>query len=283
MEAQLREAAGDLAGRVGIAGRNLRTGDEFLLGPDDPFPTASMIKLPVLVELFHQVEAGRVRLDDRHALAASGRSEGSSILKNLDAGLQPTVRDLAFLMMSVSDNTATNILIGLVGIDRVNAMLAREGITGIELRHEIDFDYLWEEPEHLGVGTPRAFAELMERIYRRAIVSPAACDRMMGMMAGVGAERIARYLPFNPYGQELVRRGLAEPRQWVQVAGKTGRLLGVAGHVAAVWGQDVELVLAVMTSGSGDPGFGVDHPQMLAIARVGRLVYERCLGVQPPT
>ena len=91
-------------------------------------------------------------------------------------------------------------------------------------------------------------------------------------------ERIPRYLPFNPYGRELIRRGLAEPRAWVQVAGKTGRLLGVAGHVVAVWSQDVELVLAVMASESPDPGFGVDHPQMLAIARVGKLVYERCLG-----
>src|SRR5947209_15597656 len=95
-----------------------------------------------------------------------------------------------------------------------------------------------------------------------------SCARMLALMAGVGPERIPRYLPFNPYGRELVRRGLAEPREWVQVAGKTGRLLGVAGHVVAVWSQDVELVLAVMASESPDPGFGVDHPQMLAIARV---------------
>src|SRR5436190_3557871 len=52
--------------------------------------------------------------------------------------------------------------------DRVNAMLAAEGISGIELRHEIDFDYLWEQPEHLAVGTPRAFADLMERIDRKS-------------------------------------------------------------------------------------------------------------------
>jgi beta-lactamase class A len=278
VEAELRAAIGDLAGRIGVAGRDLRAGQQFLLEPDGSFPTASMVKLPVLVELFRQVEAGQVRLADRHELSASSRNEGSGILKALDAGLQPTIRDLAFLMMSVSDNTATNILIRLVGVDRVNAMLAAEGISGIELRHEIDFDYLWEQPEHLAVGTPRAFADLMERIYRRAIVSPDACERMLAMMAGVGPERIPRYLPFNPYGQELVRRGLAEPREWVQVAGKTGRLLGVAGHVVAVWSQDVELVLAVMTSESPDPGFGVDHPQMLAIARVGKLVYERCLG-----
>ena len=85
-------------------------------------------------------------------------------------------------------------------------------------------------------------------------------------------------MPYTSYGLLGGIRSHQISSPSVDVSVKTGRLLGVAGHVVAVWSQDVELVLAVMTSQSPDPGFGVDHPQMLAIARVGKLVYERCLG-----
>lgn len=272
----IETAIGELRGRIGVAGRDLRTGEEFLYRPDESLPTASMVKLPVLVELFRQIEAGTIDPTRRIGLTERDRTDGSGVLKALDAGLNPTVRDLAFLMINISDNTATNVLIRLVGIDAVNATLRREGIDGIELRHEIDFAYVWEDPGHFAVGTPRAFATLMERIYRRQILGPASCDQMLGMMSGVGPERIPRDLPFNPYGEEIVRRGLASAQEWVQVAGKTGRLIGVAGHVVAIWDARIAFVLAVMAADSPDPSFGVDHPQILAQARIGKLIYQRC-------
>ncbi len=92
------------------------------------FPTASVFKVPVIVELYGQVEAGRLSLDDRLILKDSIKVPGSGILKELSEGLEVTVRDLSRLMMILSDNTATDMLVERVGKENVNARMRRLGL-----------------------------------------------------------------------------------------------------------------------------------------------------------
>jgi beta-lactamase class A len=99
------------SGRIGIAARNLATGEEFLIDHERAFPTASSIKVPILYELFRQAESGAFSLDDRVELTQGDIVEGSGVLRDLRPGLQPTVHDIAMLMIIVSDNTATNMAI----------------------------------------------------------------------------------------------------------------------------------------------------------------------------
>lgn len=135
----------------------------------------------------------------------------------------------------------------------------------------------WTEPDHLAVGTPEDFARLMAKIWRKEIFSRETCEEMLRMMAGVGADRAGRYLPINPYAAEMVAHGL-ESGPALHFAGKTGGLVGVRGQVAAIWGDGIAFVLAVMTTGSRDWSWGVDAEGSLFAARLGKLIDDHVAG-----
>lgn len=271
--AEARRLVEGFSGRAGYFIHDLRTGESAGLNPRESFPTASMIKLPILVELFYQTADGRFGLDETRIVRAPDHVGGSGILRHLSPGLHLPLRDLAFLMMSISDNTATNLLIDLVGREAVNARMVELGCPGLVLRHKIDFTHAWAEADHLAVGTPEDFARLLERIWRKDILTESFCEEMLRMMAGVGAERAGRWLPINPYAAEMVAHGYP-PEKTVQFAGKTGSLVGVRGQVAAVWNDDLAYVVAIMTDGSRDLSWGVDSEGSLFAAQLGRLLYE---------
>ena len=261
------------SGRAGYFIHDLRTGESAGLNAGESFPTASMIKLPILVEMFYQTGDGRFGLDETRIVRAPDHVGGSGILRNLSPGLQLPLRDLAYLMMSISDNTATNLLIDLVGREAVNARMVELGCPHLVLRHKIDFTHAWADADHLAVGTPEDFVRLMELVWRKSILTESFCEEMLRMMAGVGAERAGRWLPINPYAAEMVSHGYPSEKT-VHFAGKTGSLLGVRGQVAAVWGDDLAYIVSIMTDGSRDLSWGVDSEGSLFAAQLGQLLYE---------
>ena len=127
----IRKVAADLGGTVGVAARNLVTGDTVLLNADEPFPMASVFKIPVMVEVMRQVDGNTIALDERIILQEDDKSPGSTLI-HCHAGLQPTVRDLLYLMITLSDNTATDMLWRRVGIERVNETMRDLGLQSID-------------------------------------------------------------------------------------------------------------------------------------------------------
>jgi beta-lactamase class A len=114
--------------------RDLATGREIAIRADQPMNTASVIKLPVMVLAYRDAEAGRLDLDRRHVIRPEELRRGSGLIQTLAPGLNPTMRDLVTQMIITSDNTATDILIGTVGLDRVNRMLDSMGYQATRLR-----------------------------------------------------------------------------------------------------------------------------------------------------
>lgn len=277
--ARARSLIDRFSGQAGFLVHDLKSDDRFGINQRQTFPTASMIKLPILVELFHQVAAGRLSLDEPREVRVVDQVGGSGLLRHLSPGIRLPIRDLAYLMISVSDNTATNLCIDLVGLDAVNRRMAALGCGGLVLRNKIDFSHAWTEPDHLAVGTPEDFARLLAMVWRKEVLTPEACEEMLRMMAGVGADRAGRYLPINPYAEEMASHGL-DSGPSVRFAGKTGGLVGVRGQVAVVWSDSVAFVLAVMTAGSSDWSWGVDCEGSLFAARLGKLVYEHLGGAE---
>ena len=110
------------------------TGEELRVNAEEQTATASTIKVPILIELFRQVDEGTVDLDTRLTLSQEARTVGSGILRELSPGLDLTLRDYATLMIVVSDNIATNVLIDLLGIDRINQTMAEFGFSQTKLR-----------------------------------------------------------------------------------------------------------------------------------------------------
>ncbi len=123
--------AAEAGGVVGIAARNLASQAAIYVGADDRYPMASCFKLPIMVEVMRQVDAGVLRLDDRLTLTETDKSPGSSLI-HCHEGLRPSVRDLLYLMITLSDNTATDMLWRLVGLGSVNDTMRRLGLETID-------------------------------------------------------------------------------------------------------------------------------------------------------
>ncbi len=121
-----------LDGREGIfavMARNFKTGEEVSINPDVLMPTASVFKVPVLVELFRKAALGDIDLYQKHELTEGDKSPGSGILKEMLPGAQLTLKDLAVLMIIISDNTATDLCIKAAGLDDINVTMKELGLT----------------------------------------------------------------------------------------------------------------------------------------------------------
>jgi beta-lactamase class A len=123
--------AARLGGTVGVAAQNLASGAEIHVAADELFPMASCFKIPIMVEVMRKVDAGTLRLDDRLTLTEADKSPGSTLI-HCHEGLRPSVRDLLYLMITLSDNTATDMLWRLVGLASVNETMRRLGLETID-------------------------------------------------------------------------------------------------------------------------------------------------------
>jgi beta-lactamase class A len=138
LAAAIHEIEAGLDGVLGIALKDLSTGKTFLLNEREVFPQASSIKIAVLYEVFKQAEEGRLELDELVALEESRKVEGSGVLFHLGRpSLSLSIRDLAVLMIVLSDNTATNLLIDKVGLEAVNKRMDALGLPKTRLRRKM--------------------------------------------------------------------------------------------------------------------------------------------------
>jgi len=273
---QITRLADQFEGFLGMAVLDLHSGEHYAFNADRVFPTASVIKLPVLITLMQLCEIGEASLDEPLMLRRADLIGGSGVLQHLSPGLTMPVRDWAFLMMNVSDNLATNVLIDHIGLKNVQSWLSDAGYLEVQLHRKIDFGALAQDQKDLGTATPRDLTRMMAAVFNRELVSPAACDEMMRMMDKVGADRVGRYLPFNPFGED-------EPEQKkLHLAGKTGSLVGTRAQTAAVWRGEGEMrrgfVITVMTEGSPGPErWSADSPGVLVIGRIALVFYEQLM------
>jgi len=234
-----------------------------------PLPGASTLKIFVLLHLFERAEAGSVQLEERIHLRAGDHALGSGVLAHLGDGLQPSIHDLAVLMMMVSDNTAANLLIDRLGLASINNCAARFGATGTELRRRIDRTALGPNPAALGVTTAEDLATVLHQLATGRLLSAAATAEVLRIMRiQKYIEPLRRHLPANPYANEF---GEPEP---VWVASKTGSLTGVRCEAGIVATPHSRWTIAVMTANAHDRRVSSDHRGVQLITEVSRKVFE---------
>jgi beta-lactamase class A len=217
-----------------------------ILGPDGSrwsnhggrkFRAASTVKIPLMVEIFRQVDRGERSLDDLHTLTAADKAPGSGVLLHLHDGIEVTLNDLVYLTISISDNTATNILIRYATMDAVNAVIAEMGMTGSNLGREMK-----GRPAQAGEtenwATPDDYVTVVQAILSNSAASPASCASMLAMLEKQqNSRRIARFLPVD----DSVRWGT-----------KTGSISGVTNDAGFVTTSAGTLVIAVFCEGMPD-------------------------------
>ncbi|MEA2524304.1 MAG: beta-lactamase class [Thermomicrobiales bacterium] len=262
------------AGTGGVAAKHLGTGEEIRVNADEETGTASTIKVPILIELFRQVEAGQIDLETKLADSLATRAPGSGILRDLSVGNPLSIRDVAILMIVVSDNTATNMLIDLVGLDRVNATMTEFGFPRTQLRNRLDFPKIGDEVRNLAVTTPGELAGIMEALAAGRILNDASRAeilRIMGMQHYL--DLVPRYLPYTPYAEELDR-----PDNGLRIANKTGGWTGFRADMALVEWPGTRYVIGIATEGDPDTRFWAENAGSQVIGRISRLIFDHWGG-----
>lgn len=133
LETQIEQAIAASGAHMGVAMLHLEKGDEIMRHADESFPMASVLKIPVLVAAAREMDAGKFTLDDRWPLSVAEKNLGSGVLTFFDDSLLPTVRDLLTLMIIISDNTATDMLINRIGKETIVQRMRELGLNNIHL------------------------------------------------------------------------------------------------------------------------------------------------------
>jgi beta-lactamase class A len=276
-EERLRARVAAFRGRMGVAAKNLDTGETVLVDADTRFPTASVIKLAVMVEVHHQIAEGRLGRDTRLTLTDDAKVGGSGVLGRLHGGTQLSIADLVGLMITISDNTATNMLIERVGTRAVNDRLGSYGLEDTKLFRPTfgdgRADVLPELEKEYGLGmtTPREIALLMERIAEGRVVDRAVCDAMLGVLR---QQDVVTMIPRSlPEGQEVVvahKTGTDSEK----IADAQGVKRHIRGDVAYVTAPGLRYVVAILTRQVQDTRWSVDNEALTTGAEVSRMIYD---------
>lgn len=255
IEERLHLLADEFPAVIGLALRDLATGREVLINPDEIFPAASVIKVGVLVELVRAAGEGRLRLDERIVVTPADRVGGDGVLTHLDDPVSMTLKDLANLMTVASDNVAANICLERVGMNRVNALFRELGLEHTTIARKMMDDAAARAGEE-NVTTPRELMKLLSVLHEceRHSGRPLTCEdaaEVLRVMRKPKDEPIRRFLPPD-----------------LAMAGKHGALDGAAADAAIVYLADRPYVLAVMTKYL----LGTDGEEI--IARLSKVIYE---------
>lgn len=202
---------------------------------DDRFLSASTIKIAIMIELFRAIERGDASLDDNYVLLANDKAPGSGVLQQLHDHIELTMRDVVYLMISISDNPATNILIDRLGFDAVNGTMCDLGMSQSILgRKMVGRPALESEQEN--IATPNEFARMVGAILDRTAASVESCEEMIELLTlQQNTRRIGRFVP------EGVRWG-----------SKTGSYSTVVNDVGFVMLEDGPMIISVFTANLPD-------------------------------
>jgi beta-lactamase class A len=231
LEAQIRDVDQHLDGVMGVAIEDLNTGDHFLLNEDEVFAQASSIKIAVLANLYLQAQQGKLKLTDLYTLQSSDLVPDSDIMGGLTPGVtRITLRDLATMMVAVSDNSATNVLIDRIGMQNVNAMLDSLSLTHTRLRRKMmDLQAAKEGREN--ISTPREMMTLLEAIFHGKVLNKESTADFFKMLSTNKDSWIPRDLPAD-----------------LTIANKPGSLEAVRNDSGIVFVEGRPYVICVMTS-----------------------------------
>lgn len=277
MEQRILRDLHDFKGVMGIAATNLVTGEEIFVNADLQFPTASTIKIAVMLEAYHADSVGRLPLDTPLALRDADKVGGSGVLKDLHQGLQLTMRDLVQLMIVLSDNTATNMLVDRLGTAAIDERLASYGFRQTRLfratfrdgRADVLPDL--EREFGLGMTTPREMARLMALIARgKAVSADASASMLTTLKKQQDRSMIPRLLPLDNGLEVANKTGTDQEKQ----PGRDGIRRHVRADAAVVAGPGIHYVIAIYARQVEDGRPGVENEAVTTGARISRLVYD---------
>jgi beta-lactamase class A len=273
LDAAVRARAAKTPGKLFVYAKNLDTGATYSLGGDSKVPTASTIKLPIMVECYKAVADGRVKWDTVLPLKDADIVSGSGVLFEFTPNAPIYLRDAMHLMIVVSDNTATNLILDKLTANAVNKTMESLGILDTKSLRKVRGDGtklkaptgwsdagLREENKQygLGVSTPRDMVKLLELLEQGKVVSPAASKEMIDVLK-----------------RQQLRDGIARRTGDMPVASKTGALDHLRSDVGILYTPKGRVAIAVTVGSLEKIDYSPDNPGLYLIADVAQLVVDR--------
>jgi len=264
LDDQVKQIVSTFKGKVNIFARNLDTGEIYGLNPDERVRTASTIKIAVMIEAFARVAEGKAKWTDEVVLTKEKKVSGSGILVELSDGLRLTLRDAVNLMMILSDNTATNLVLDVLTTDAVNARMESLGFKQIKIMRKIGSggeSMAGKDPENkkygLGFATPREMVLVMEKLERGEIISPAASKEMIELMK-------------REQGRNAIGRSLWD----VPMASKYGALDRLRSAVGILYTKKGRIAMAISCDDMPEVMWSVDNPAYLLMSRLSEVLVD---------
>lgn len=269
LQAQLDAMAKQHPGKVALYARNLKTGQTVQIDADRPVKTASVIKLTILIEAFNEIKAGKRSLTDKVTMKKEDVVLGSGVLAFFDTPMTMSFKDALTQMVIESDNTATNLLIDLIGRKPVNDNIAAMGLKDTYLYRKISRPADADVPpdqKQFGIGktTAKEMAAVMESIVRCDLKDQKLCDAMLYML------RNQQYRNCIPHYLETVDTS-EEPSF---IANKTGSLDAVRNDVAVVYSKAGPIVISAFTYDNQDHSWNAENQGEMLIAKMAKAIAE---------
>ncbi|HKC62500.1 MAG TPA: serine hydrolase [Pyrinomonadaceae bacterium] len=265
LDKRVRDEVAKFEGTVYLYAKNLDTGAEYSFGGEERVRTASTIKIAVMIEAFSQVAEGKVKWTDDLVLTKEKKVSGSGILQGFNDGLHLTLQDAVMLMMSMSDNTATNLVIdALGGADSVNARMQSLGFTDTRLMRKVggggdSLEGKKEENKRFGLGrtSPREMVSIMEKLERGEIISPAASKEMIDLMK-----------------REQTQDGIWRELWRLPRATKSGALDALRSNVGIIYHPRGRIALAITCDDMPEQNWTADNPAFHLMSRLSDIIID---------
>jgi beta-lactamase class A len=264
LDDRVRAEVSQFKGKVSLYAKNFDTGALYEFGGDDRVSTASTIKIAIMIEAFARVSEGKAKWTDDLVLTKEKKVGGSGILGEFADGLHLTFRDAVTLMMIMSDNTATNLVIDVLTADAVNARMDALGLKETRLMRRVfgggeSQEGKKEESKRFGLGrtTPHEMVTLLEKLERGEVISPAASKEMLELMK-----------------REQETNGLWREDWRLPKATKSGALDALRSNIGIIYHPRGRIAIAITCSDLPEQNWTVDNPALLLMSRISEILVD---------
>jgi beta-lactamase class A len=271
LDQQIQARIQGFHGKVTLYAKNLQSGASYGVGAEDPVRTASTIKLAIMVECFFEAAEGKLQWSEPLKVSAGEKVSGSGVVQELSEGDELPIRDMVDLMIVLSDNTATNLILNRIGGDAVNARMAQLGFEQTRVMRKIlgDRNDLkpfpsgitaeGAKPENkkwgIGRSSPREMVAILEKLYRGELVSKAASDEMLAILK-----------------RQRDHDGIARDMKDITIANKSGALDHLRSDVGIVYSPRGPITMAITVEDIPEIDYTPDNPGLLLISSLSEML-----------
>ncbi|QHQ61347.1 serine hydrolase [Anaerocolumna sedimenticola] len=271
LEERIKAELASYNGLMGVYVNDFK-GNKVEINTEEKFETASCIKTFILGTLFDEVEKGNKSLTDILTYTKENEIDGSGVLRSLDFGVQLTAKNMATLMIIVSDNAATNIMIDYLGLETINNFIKSHGFMDTVLHNKINFVMY----DQLGTTTPKDYGRIFELICKEELISTNASRQMLEIFK----KQHYNSTLTKSFPQYFLDSEDTGEEELIYVASKSGSMNACRNDGGIISTPYDKYVIVLFNKNFTDPIYYPDHPATVFSSKVSRLIFDQYLTLQ---